>query len=149
MFPNNVLRVSLWFVCFFAMLLNLIVIIGRIKSQIPAMRDMFAAEVSTNQNAFLMSLAIADFLTGVYLLSIGIADAKFGEDYFLSSYGWRKGTGCMVIGAIGFVSNIASLLSLTFVSIERFFTIHFHAVVSALGRRSSSGNICPYGLSAL
>ncbi|KAJ8024900.1 hypothetical protein HOLleu_34952 [Holothuria leucospilota] len=125
MFPNHVLRATLWFVCLSAMLANLVVIVGRIKAKIPAMRNVFATEVNTKQNAFLVSLAIADFFMGVYLFSIGVADAKFGEDYFLSAYGWRNGIGCKIIGSIGFVSNVASVLSLTFVSIERFFTISF------------------------
>ncbi|KAJ8034633.1 hypothetical protein HOLleu_21550 [Holothuria leucospilota] len=125
MFPNHVLRATLWLVCLFAMLANLVVILSRIKAKIPAMRNMFATEVNTKQNAFLVSLAIADFFMGVYLLSIGIADAKFGEEYFLSAYGWRNGTWCKIIGSIGFVSNVASVLSLTFVSIERFVTVSF------------------------
>ncbi|KAJ8034779.1 hypothetical protein HOLleu_21760 [Holothuria leucospilota] len=125
MFPNHVLRATLWLVCLSAMLANLVVIVSRIKAKIPAMRNMFATEVNTNQNAFLVSLAFADFFMGVYLLSIGIADAKFGEDYFLSAYGWREGTWCKIIGSIGFVSNVASVLSLTFVSIERFLTVSF------------------------
>ncbi|KAJ8034383.1 hypothetical protein HOLleu_21191 [Holothuria leucospilota] len=125
MFPNHALRATLWLVCLSAMLANLVVIVSRIKAKIPAMRNMFATEVNTNQNAFLVSLAFADFFMGLYLFSIGIADAKFGKDYFLSAFGWREGTWCKVIGSTGFVSNIASILSLTFVSIERFFTISF------------------------
>ncbi|KAJ8034213.1 hypothetical protein HOLleu_20954 [Holothuria leucospilota] len=125
MFPNHVLRATLWLVCLSAVVANLVVVVSRIKSEIPAMRDMFSTEVNTNQNAFLVSLAIADFLMGLYLLCIGIADARFGRLYFLSAYGWRNGVGCKVVGFIGFVSNVASILSLTFVSVERFFTVSF------------------------
>ncbi|KAJ8034489.1 hypothetical protein HOLleu_21351 [Holothuria leucospilota] len=104
---------------------NLAVIVSRVISKIPAMRNMFPSTVNEKQNTFLMSLAAADFLMGVYLLAIGIADVKFGENYALFSVGWREGIQCKIIGFTGFVSNIACLLSLTFVTIERFFTVVF------------------------
>ncbi|KAJ8023307.1 hypothetical protein HOLleu_35691 [Holothuria leucospilota] len=125
MFDSYVLRTALWLVSLASMVANLVVIVSRVKSKVPALRDMFSTEVNTNQNAFLLSLAIADFLMGVYLLCIGIADAIFGDSYFLSANGWRNGVWCKVIGFVAFVSNVASILSLTFVSIERFFSIVF------------------------
>ncbi|KAJ8031760.1 hypothetical protein HOLleu_25066 [Holothuria leucospilota] len=62
---------------------------------------------------------------GVYLSAIGIADAAFGKDYFLSAFGWRSGNTCKGIGFIGFSANVASILILTFVSVERLCTIVF------------------------
>ncbi|KAJ8019337.1 hypothetical protein HOLleu_42123 [Holothuria leucospilota] len=102
---------------------NLVVILSRIKFKVFAINKFFASTLNTKQNAFLLSLSIADFLMGVYLLCIGIADATFSDAYFLSSHGWRNGIQCKIIGFIGFLSNVASILSLTPVSIERFFTI--------------------------
>ncbi|KAJ8031814.1 hypothetical protein HOLleu_25136 [Holothuria leucospilota] len=125
MLPSNFLRVTLWVVSFFSLVANVFAIVGRVKSKIPVMRNMFSATVSDKQNAFLINLAVADFLMGVYLLAIGISDVIFGKDYFLSALGWRNGIACKGIGFIGFVANVASLLTLTFVSIERFFTIAF------------------------
>ncbi|KAJ8023235.1 hypothetical protein HOLleu_35588 [Holothuria leucospilota] len=125
MLHSHFLRVSLWLVSLVSVLANMVVIISRVKSTVPALRGMFSAEVSTNQNAFLLSLAIADFLMGVYLLSIGVADVIFGDSYFLSANSWRNGVGCKIIGFVAFISNIASVLSLTFLSIERFFSIVF------------------------
>ncbi|KAJ8031810.1 hypothetical protein HOLleu_25127 [Holothuria leucospilota] len=125
MLRSNFLRVILWVVCLFALVTNVIVIVGRVKSKILAMRNMFSATVSDKQNTFLINLAIADFLMGVYLLAIGISDLIFGKDYFLSALGWRNGIVCKGIGFIGFVGNVASLLTLTFLSIERFVTIAF------------------------
>ncbi|KAJ8032716.1 hypothetical protein HOLleu_26329 [Holothuria leucospilota] len=125
MIPNNILRVSLWVVCMFSLITNVIVIAGRIKSKIPAIRNKFRTTVGESQNTFLINLAIADYLTGVYLCAIGIADAAFGKDYFLSAFGWRSGNACKGIGFIGFSANVASMLILTFVSVERFCTIVF------------------------
>ncbi|KAJ8034623.1 hypothetical protein HOLleu_21538 [Holothuria leucospilota] len=104
---------------------NLVVIISRINSKLPAMRRMFSTTVNTTQNTLLLNLAVADFLMGVYLLAIGIADGKFGDEYFLFALSWRKGVLCKIIGFIGLVSNVTSVLTLTFVSIERFLSIVF------------------------
>ncbi|KAJ8043103.1 hypothetical protein HOLleu_10058 [Holothuria leucospilota] len=123
MIPNNFLRVTLWLVCLFSLLTNLLVIAGRVSSKIPAMRNMFTSTINGKQNGFLINLAIADLLTGVYLLIIGISDAVFGKTYFLSALKWREGIWCKGIGFVGFLANIASILTLTFVSIERFFAI--------------------------
>ncbi|KAJ8043087.1 hypothetical protein HOLleu_10033 [Holothuria leucospilota] len=125
MLPNNLLRVALWVICLISLLTNMVVIVGRIKYKIPAMRNMFSSTVSDKQNALLINLAVADFLMGVYLLAIGIADAVFGKAFFLSALNWRNGIVCKGIGLVGFVANIASILTLTFVSVERFFTIVF------------------------
>ncbi|KAJ8025179.1 hypothetical protein HOLleu_35308 [Holothuria leucospilota] len=139
MLPNTVLRVTVWLVCLSSTLANMVVIVGRLKSKIPAMRNIFSSEVNTTQNTFIVNLAIADFLMGVYLLSIGVADAKFGDAYFLSAYRWRNGIGCKVIGFIGFVSNVASILILMFVSIERFFTVSFPYSRLRFGHKLTKG----------
>ncbi|KAJ8043108.1 hypothetical protein HOLleu_10068 [Holothuria leucospilota] len=125
MLPNTILRITLWVVCLFSLLTNLFVIASRVQSLIPVIGNMFSSAVSDKQNAFLINLAVADFLTGLYLLAIGIADAIFGKAYFLSALGWRKGLICKGIGFVGFLANIASILTLTFVSVERFFVIVF------------------------
>lgn len=125
MLPSLGLRCILWFVCLTSILANLGVIVNQIKSKIPAMRDLQFSEVKKKQNTFLLNLAIANFLMGVYLLSIGIVDAKFADAYFLYAHGWRSGVGCKIIGLIALVSNVASILSVTFVSVESFFSIAF------------------------
>ncbi|KAJ8034627.1 Relaxin receptor 2 [Holothuria leucospilota] len=125
MFPNNTLRVTLWFVCLFSVVANMVVIVSRINSKLPVMRRMFSTTVNTSQNALLLNLAVADFLMGVYLLAIGIADAKFGKDYYWFALNWRKGKQCKIIGFIGLLSNVVSVLTLTIVSIERFLNIVF------------------------
>ncbi|KAJ8034680.1 hypothetical protein HOLleu_21616 [Holothuria leucospilota] len=125
MFPNNTLRVVLWVVCISSVVANFAVFISRLKHEIPVMRKLFTSTVSTNQNTFLLNLAVADFAMGLYLLAIGLADIIFGNEFFLFALGWRKGIPCKIFGFIVFLSNVVSLLILTLVSIERFFAIVF------------------------
>ncbi|KAJ8034423.1 Relaxin receptor 2 [Holothuria leucospilota] len=125
MFPNNALRVVLWVVCLSSVVANFVVFISRLKNEIPVMRKLFTSTVSTNQNTFLLNLAVTDFAMGLYLLAIGLADVIFGNEYFLFALGWKKGILCKIFGFIVFLSNVVSLLILTLVSIERFFAIVF------------------------
>ncbi|KAJ8026250.1 hypothetical protein HOLleu_34043 [Holothuria leucospilota] len=57
---------------------------------------------------------------GIYLLSIAVADAWFGSDYFtVYSEAWQTGAVCGMIGIIGTLSIIGSLFTLTAMSIDR------------------------------
>ncbi|KAJ8018618.1 Relaxin receptor 2 [Holothuria leucospilota] len=125
MFPNNALRAVLWVVCLSSVVANFVVFVSRLKYKIPVMRKLFTSTVSANQNTFLLNLAVADFIMGLYLFAIGLADVIFGNEYFLFALGWRKGIACKIFSFIVFLSNVVSLLILTLVSIERFFAIVF------------------------
>ncbi|KAJ8022693.1 hypothetical protein HOLleu_37661 [Holothuria leucospilota] len=115
-----VLRVSAWIVSLAALVTNLIVLIGRLKT-----RQLDATNAKPTENIFLVNLAVADFLMGAYLLAIAITDAWFGSDYFLYSNTWRTGPTCGIIGVIGVLSSVVSLLDLTIITIDRFFCIVF------------------------
>ncbi|KAJ8047943.1 hypothetical protein HOLleu_00065 [Holothuria leucospilota] len=123
MLPNGFLRALLWLVGSVSLLANLTVILGRIKSKNHYLeRVSLVTTTNKSQNLYLLNLAIADFLMGVYLFAIGIADANFSTTYS-ASFKWRKGIPCKIIGFIGVVSNVASLLILSLISLERFFAI--------------------------
>ncbi|KAJ8025211.1 hypothetical protein HOLleu_35354 [Holothuria leucospilota] len=113
-FYSWVLRISVWVVSVVAIAINLMVLGGRCK---PTRRQDPTA-VKPTENVFLVNLAVADFLMGVYLLAIAIADAWFGADYFLHSEKWRLGTVCGIIGIIGVLSSVVSLLDLTIKTID-------------------------------
>lgn len=118
-FYSWVLRISVWIVSLAALVTNLMVLIGRCKPS----RQLDPTAVKPTENIFLANLAVADFLMGIYLVAIAIADAWFGADYFLYSEKWRSGTVCGVIGMIGVLSSVVSLLDLTVMTIDRFFCI--------------------------
>ncbi|KAJ8034738.1 hypothetical protein HOLleu_21702 [Holothuria leucospilota] len=124
MLPNDIVRAILWGVSSFSLLANFVVITSRLKSKnFFVSKLLILTTVNSGQNMFLVNLALSDFLMGVYLFAIGSADAYFGKGYIVSAFNWRTGVTCKVIGFIGVVSNVASLLILTLISIERFSTI--------------------------
>ncbi|KAJ8050922.1 hypothetical protein HOLleu_04305 [Holothuria leucospilota] len=124
MLPNGTLRIILWLVSSVSLLANFVVIVSRVKSKNYFVNKiLILTTTSKGQNVFLLNLAISDLLMGVYLFAIGSADRNFGKGYIVSAIYWRTGITCKIIGFIGVVSNVASLLILTLISIERFLTI--------------------------
>lgn len=95
-------------------------LIGRCKK-----RQLNVQASNTVENIFLANLAIADFLMGLYLLAIAIADAWFGPQYFRYSQKWRTGPMCGIISVFGVLSSIVSILDLTIMTIDRFLCIVF------------------------
>ncbi|KAJ8034735.1 hypothetical protein HOLleu_21699 [Holothuria leucospilota] len=124
MLPSGTLRVILWLVGSVSLLANFAVIVSRIKSKNYFLSKILLITTSNNsQNTFLLNLSISDFLMGVYLFAIGSADVIFGKGYIVSALRWRTGITCKIIGFVGVVSNVASLLILSLISIERFVAI--------------------------
>ncbi|KAJ8033569.1 hypothetical protein HOLleu_23859 [Holothuria leucospilota] len=123
MLPSGTLRVILWLVGSVSLLANFAVIVSRIRTKNYFFNKIMIITVHKSQNTFLLNLAVSDFLMGVYLLAIGSADAIFGSGYIVSALRWRTGATCKIIGFVGVVSNVASLLILSLISIERFVAV--------------------------
>ncbi|KAJ8025049.1 hypothetical protein HOLleu_35145 [Holothuria leucospilota] len=119
-FYSWMLRVSAWIVSVATLLINFMVLLGRWKT-----RQLNATNGKPTDNVFIANLVVADFLMGVYLLAIAIADASFGSNYYIVSKSWRTGPKCKIIGVIGVLSSVVSLLDLTIMSIDRFFCLCF------------------------
>lgn len=112
-----ILRVSVWIVAFFTCLGNLTVITWR--------------SVSRNEDAvlslFVKNLSFADLLMGVYLVSIGLNDIGFQDQYLLYALEWMSSWKCSAIGFLAMTSSELSVLILTVVAIERYRSIAFNS----------------------
>ncbi|KAJ8024898.1 hypothetical protein HOLleu_34947 [Holothuria leucospilota] len=122
LFDTWFLKLCAWVISMAAVGTNLLVLIRRIKYRGTAMQTVTSKGA---ENVFLVNLAVADFLMGVYLMSIATADIRFGQDYFFYSEDWRTGLGCAIIGFIGILSTVVSLPVLTLMTIDRFLCIVF------------------------
>ena len=47
-----------------------------------------------------VSFTVADFLTGVYLLVVGIKDVEFRGEFQLQAYSWMHSASCSVLGIL-------------------------------------------------
>ncbi|XP_014248617.1 lutropin-choriogonadotropic hormone receptor-like [Cimex lectularius] len=112
---NWTLRVAVWLVAIAALVGNTAVLLVLLSSR-------FRMTVPK----FLMcNLALADLCMGVYLLMIAIMDAKSIGDYFNAAIDWQSGLGCQVAGFLTVFSSELSVLTLTVITTERWYTITY------------------------
>lgn len=62
---------------------------------------------------------------GLYLFVIGIQDVRFRNNYITYALEWSESQGCHFAGFLALLSTEASVLTLTFISLERFFIVAF------------------------
>ena len=73
----------------------------------------------------LTNMAFADLGMSLYLITLASVDAATYGEYADHAIDWKTGGGCEAIGFISVFSSILSLYSLTALTIERWYTIHF------------------------
>jgi hypothetical protein len=56
-------------------------------------------------DVFVTHLSVADFLMGVYLAIIGVADRVYIGDYLWSDREWKTSAACKTAGFLALVSN--------------------------------------------
>ncbi len=71
------------------------------------------------------NLAMSDFLMGVYMIIIAIADSYFAEEFPLRAEEWRPGITCKISGALSIISSECSVFFITFISIDRFMSVKY------------------------
>ncbi|XP_022095897.1 G-protein coupled receptor GRL101-like [Acanthaster planci] len=128
--PNNSLRVALWAQGISALIGNLCVIVWRLVQK-------GDREGKTTLSFMVGNLAAADFLMGVYMLIVAVADLRFGENYFLEAPEWRSSTLCKVAGVLAVLSSEASVFFITLISVDCFLGIVFPFRSFSLGKRST------------
>ncbi|KFU88870.1 Relaxin receptor 1, partial [Chaetura pelagica] len=110
-----ILRVSVWVIACLTCLGNLFVI---------CMRSLLAAENSQHAMA-IKSLCCADGLMGIYLFLIGAFDLKYSGEYNKHAQGWMGSLQCQLVGSLAMLSSEVSVLLLTYMTLEKYFSIVF------------------------
>ncbi|KAI6190704.1 Follicle-stimulating hormone receptor [Aphelenchoides bicaudatus] len=83
---------------------------------------------------FMLNLSVADFLTGVYLAFLAIADSKTSETYYNYAVEWQTGWGCSIAGFINVFASELSIVSMFMISIE----IYYNAKFAFYGKRMNA-----------
>ncbi|XP_022100794.1 relaxin receptor 2-like isoform X2 [Acanthaster planci] len=110
---NILLRFAVWFVALLASLGNAFVLLARC----------FVNEDKKTHSFFIMNLAVADLLMGLYLLIIGIHDVIFRGSYILHDLTWRNSSVCKLSGFLSLLSSEVSIMTLTVITLDRFLSI--------------------------
>ena len=124
---NKALQVSVWILAIFAITGNICAILWRIKDE----------EGIPVQSLFIVNLAGADFLMGLYLLIIGIMDVKWQGEYFQHDSTWRSSAACNTAGVLSMLSSEVSVMTLTIMTADRLIRIVFTFRFSPLKRKGA------------
>ena len=106
MIANPVLKSAFWIMGFVVVLSNICVIVvtsSFVKKKKGKISDNFIF-----QHIIILNISIADFLMGVYLITIAAYSAKFSGYYGSVDSKWRSSLQCSVIGCIAVISSQAS-----------------------------------------
>ncbi|KAK0066324.1 G-protein coupled receptor GRL101, partial [Biomphalaria pfeifferi] len=125
---NHVLRISIWVLGSVAIIGNFVVIIWR-------MRDFRGGKV----HSFLITnLAIGDFLMGLYMLIIAVADTLYRGVYVTYADVWKQSGFCQFAGFVSTFSSELSVLTLTTITLDRLVCILFPLRRARLGLKQAS-----------
>ncbi|XP_066303855.1 uncharacterized protein [Branchiostoma lanceolatum] len=95
---SNSLTVTTWFLGVVSIVGNPVVLIYQVRSK-----------TSGPSKYFLCNLAIADALTGLYMIIIASANTYFQDRYILNEQRWRSHTACAIATGLVTFSKMASL----------------------------------------
>ena len=110
---NHLLRFGVWFVALLASVGNAFVLFARC----------FVKEDKKTHSFFIMNLAVADLLMGLYLLIIGTHDVIFRGTYILHDLAWRTSVICKLGGFLSLLSSEVSIMTLAVITMDRFLSI--------------------------
>ncbi|NXF32164.1 RXFP1 protein, partial [Nyctibius bracteatus] len=112
---NIVLRVFVWVIACLTCFGNLFVI---------CLRSCLGTENSQHTMA-IKSLCCADGLMGIYLFIVGAFDLKYSGEYNRRAQGWMGSLPCQLAGSLATLSSEVSVLLLTYMTLEKYFSIVF------------------------
>ncbi|XP_063595777.1 relaxin receptor 2-like [Penaeus indicus] len=121
------LRVAVWLVAFLTLLGNVTVLGGR----------GLARGDNKLLSLFIRNLAVADLLTGLYLLVVAVKDQEFRAEYHEHAYYWMTSWECTITGVLAMTSAEVSVLVLAFMSVERWMCIAWPLRSPRLSLRSA------------
>ncbi|XP_042881016.1 relaxin receptor 2-like [Penaeus japonicus] len=121
------LRVAVWLVAFLTLVGNVTVLGGR----------GLARGDNKLLSLFIRNLAVADLLTGLYLLVVAVKDLEFRAEYHEHAYYWMTSWECTITGVLAMTSAEVSVLVLAFMSVERWMCIAWPLRSPRLSLRSA------------
>ena len=74
---------------------------------------------------FVTHLCVSDFLMGVYLAMIGLADRIYLNSYLWDDMDWRNSVTCKMAGVLSLLSSEVSASIICLVTVDRFLVVQF------------------------
>ncbi|XP_076442674.1 relaxin receptor 2-like [Babylonia areolata] len=83
------------------------------------------AECKQGFSVFVAHLCASDFLMGLYLTAIAIADKRYQGSYLWEDVTWRNSVVCKAAGFLSFVSCEVSTFIICLITVDRFLVLRF------------------------
>ena len=116
----DILRVAIWLVIVMSLVMNMVVIVVTVGYSFilrRAKQDLFI------MHFLYLNLAIADFLMGMYLLTLASVDLDTLGNFAASAVKWQTGPGCRFAGFCAITATVVSVYTLVVITLERAYTI--------------------------
>ena len=114
---NDALRSLLWIIGFFSLIGNAASLIYRFIYD--------RERLKLGYGVFVTNLAVADFLMGIYLITIASADVAYRGIYIYNAQAWKNSAWCKMAGILSTMSSEASVLFICLITIDRILVIKF------------------------
>ena len=76
-------------------------------------------------SVFVNQLCVSDFIMGVYLAVVGVADLKYRGNYLWEDTAWRHSAACKLAGFLSLLSSEVSAFIVCFITLDRFLALRF------------------------
>lgn len=110
---TSALRVCTWCVLVFALMGNGLQLIVLLMSKRSSMM----------YQILMCNLSVANLLMGIYLAMLAVIDTRSYGEYQNHARAWQYGPGCNIAGFLSILSTELAVLTLTIITMERYFTI--------------------------
>ena len=83
------------------------------------------SKIKLGFDVFVTNLCLSDFLMGLYLPVIGVADRVYLGSYLWEESTWRHSAACQVAGFLSLLSSEVSALIVCLITVDRFLVLRF------------------------
>ena len=114
---ETLLRPLVWIIGLFSLVSNSVSVLYRLRKRKKQLKLCYGVLVC--------HLAVSDFIMGIYLLIIAVADSIFRGTYVYYDEYWRNSVWCELAGVMASFSSEASILFICLITLDRFLVIKF------------------------
>ena len=120
MIANPALRAVFWIIGSVVLIGNAFVIINLAVY----LKKQKVSNFLAFQHVIILNISIADFIMGLYLITIAAYSAKFSGIYGLLDREWRSSLNCFIVGSLSVISSESSCFLMVILSAFRLITIY-------------------------
>lgn len=132
MLNDIALRVCIWILGITILLFNAVVFCIRC----------FSKDRGKVQSILILHLSLSDFLMGINMIIIAVADAYYANYFPSYADSWRQGIMCKLAGALSLLSSEASVFLLTLITFDRFQGVKYPLSSNRMRPKYAKFSVC-------